>query len=158
MSANIRAVPEPERTERISEWLKVSPSYGMSMMDVLYNRLDGMYPGRFSGSFKNEASIQNWREEWAGAFEAHGIKPHHIKPGLVECQRMFDWPPSVKEFLDACRAAIQPAAHRDFAPMLTAKEPVEQRRTNAAKFSAYLDKLYNRKPKERAQEDDGSPR
>ncbi|SFO42777.1 hypothetical protein [Nitrosospira briensis] len=81
------SLPKAGRLETISKWLQIHKGLGISMMDHLYNQLDGLYPGQWAGKFKNEASIQNWRETWAWQFENDGITPGHIKAGLVECVR-----------------------------------------------------------------------
>ena len=95
-------------TAPISRWLEVHPGLGISMMDHLFNRLDGAYPHRWRSAFANQQAINNWRESWVEAFEDEGITPQDIKAGLKACRKMFDWPPSISEFIKACKPAIDP--------------------------------------------------
>lgn len=93
-------------------------------MDHLYNKLDAMYPLQWRRAHTNEASIQNWRETWADAFDRKGITREQIAVGLSECLDLYDWPPSLKQFIDACKT-VKPAAHRNFQPALTHKSSPE---------------------------------
>lgn len=77
-----------------------------SLMDRLFNRLDGTYPNRWRAAFGTDAAIANWREAWAEAFAEEGITPEEIKRGIVECRKRYDWPPSLPEFLRACRPPL----------------------------------------------------
>ncbi len=100
--------PETISTAPASPWLAIHPGLGISMMDHLFNRLDGAYPHRWRSAFANQQAINNWRESWVEAFEDEGITPHQIKAGLKRCRSMFDWPPSISEFIKACRPAVDP--------------------------------------------------
>lgn len=91
-------------------WFEVHPKLGISLMDHLFNRLDGAYPNRWRASFPSETSIQNWRESWAEAFVKKQITLEEIKRGISGCQDLYDWPPSLPEFLKACRPPINPEA------------------------------------------------
>ncbi|WP_146187732.1 replication protein P [Limnohabitans sp. T6-5] len=82
----------------------------MSPMDHLFNRLDGMYPNRWRASFPSEASIVNWREAWADAFVDAQLTPQHIAVGIRACARLFDWPPSITEFIRACSPQLDAEA------------------------------------------------
>jgi hypothetical protein len=144
MSANVKTLPGAEKIRPISKWLRVNPAYGISMMDHLYNRLDGMYELKWAAQFKSEVNIQNWRESWAAQFEADGITPAQIEPGLVECGARYAWPPSVKEFVDAVKAAIKPAAHRDF-PLMLPRHPTPTEKEKAAQFFAQARETLSRK-------------
>ncbi|MGA4125522.1 replication protein P [Ralstonia nicotianae] len=90
-------------TWKQSQWLEPHPSLGISLMDHLFNRLDGAYPNRWRASFVNEQAIANWRESWSETFDEEGLTPDHIKAGLRACRARYDWPPSVAEFVKACR-------------------------------------------------------
>lgn len=125
-------------------WMRVNPAYGVSMMDLLYNKLGGMYPGRWFACFKDEVSIQSWRESWAEAFEEEGLTPHHIRPGLAQCRKLYDWPPSLTEFIKACKGAVIPAMHRPFPKELVQRETPESRRANLAALMAESKKLFNK--------------
>lgn len=96
---------------RPSAWTEPHPKLeGISPMDKLYNRLDGMYPNRWRANFANADAIDAWKEAWAEAFVDDGITPHEVAAGLKACRRMFDWPPSLTEFLRACRPTISSEA------------------------------------------------
>jgi hypothetical protein len=84
------------------------PGYSkeLSLMDHLFNRLDGYYPNRWRAAFADDNAIQNWREAWADAFAEEGLTPDEIRVGIAQCRRMFDWPPSFPEFIKACRPAM----------------------------------------------------
>ena len=89
-----------------SHWLEPHPSLGISLMDHLFNRLDGAYPNRWRSSFPNEHAIANWRESWAEAFEEEGLTPDDVKGALCACRKLYDWPPSIAEFVKACRPPV----------------------------------------------------
>jgi len=95
-------------TAPFSKWFDVHPKLGISMMDHLFNRLDGAYPIRWRSAYANQQAIDNWMEAWAEAFEDEGITPDEVKAGLRACRKLYDWPPSVAEFVKACRPAIDP--------------------------------------------------
>lgn len=84
-------------------WTTIRPQLGMSLMDHLFDRLSGKYPGRWAGLFKNEKAVDNWRTEWADAFTKKAITPHEVARGLDACNDLYDWPPTLPEFLHACR-------------------------------------------------------
>lgn len=96
-------------TMKVSDWLaprRLADGPALSPMDRLWNRFDGMYPNRWRAAFANEKAIQNWRESWAYSFEDEAITQDEIATGLRNCRKMFDWPPSLPEFLKACRPPI----------------------------------------------------
>jgi hypothetical protein len=88
---------------QFSKWFEVHPKLGISMMDHLYNRLDGAYPHKWRSNFANETAIDNWRVSWAEAFEDEKISLTEIANGLKACRTKFEWPPSCAEFIGACR-------------------------------------------------------
>lgn len=99
-------------------WLDVHASLGISLMDHLFNRLDGMYPNRWRAAFANDRAVQNWREAWAAAFAEEGLTPDQIAAGVRACRRLYDWPPSLPEFLKACAPVVRldpEAAYREAA-------------------------------------------
>lgn len=93
-----------------SRWFDVHPKLGMSMIQHLYNRLDGAYPHWFSANFPSEQSLENWAESWVEAFEEEGITPHMVQAGLKVCRARYQKPPSCAEFILACRPEIDPVA------------------------------------------------
>lgn len=91
-----------------SKWFDVVPSLGISLMDHLFNRLDGAYPHKWRSNFPNQQAIDNWCESWAEAFEEEGITPQDVKAGLKACRSKYDWPPSCAEFIKACKPSVDP--------------------------------------------------
>lgn len=82
---------------------------GISLIDHLWNRLSGTYGGRWLKDFPDMQSIENWKEAWAEAFDEENLTPQDVAEGLRACRRMSpDWPPSVGEFIRACRPALEP--------------------------------------------------
>ncbi|MCI2809371.1 replication protein P [Eoetvoesiella caeni] len=102
------AITAPLSTCNQSVWMQQNQALGMSLMDHLFNRLDGAYPRKWRADFQNEIAIANWKETWAEAFDEEDVTPTEIKTGLSNCRRMFDWPPSLTEFLRACRPGMDP--------------------------------------------------
>jgi hypothetical protein len=116
-----------------SPWLQIHPKLGISLMDHLFNKFDAMYPIRWRSALQSEASVQNWRETWADAFQKKGITPQQIAVGIDECVELYDWPPSLKEFIAACRT-VKPAAHRNFPLALAHKSTPESRKEGLRKL------------------------
>lgn len=103
--------PVPHKTlstQPYSKWFEVHPGLGISMMDHLFNRLDGAYPHKWRSNFPNQQAIDNWCESWAEAFEEEGITPNDVKAGLKACRTRYDWPPSCAEFIKACKPSVDP--------------------------------------------------
>ncbi|WP_183012812.1 replication protein P [Achromobacter sp. UMC46] len=82
---------------------------GISLIDHLWNRLSGTYGGRWLKDFPDMQSIENWKAAWAEAFDEENLTPQDVAEGLRACRRMSpDWPPSVGEFIRACRPTLEP--------------------------------------------------
>lgn len=81
---------------------------GISLMDHLYNRLNGIYPTKFRSNFRDKQAIEDWKQAWAEAFDEEGVSPADVAQGIKNCRRLFDWPPSLPEFLRACRPQLEP--------------------------------------------------
>jgi hypothetical protein len=94
--------PTITSTFKPSPWLDQHPTLGIALIDHLFNRFDGAYPNRWRSAFANADAIRNWRDAWAEAFDEEGVTPQMVADGLRACRRMFDWPPSLTEFLRAC--------------------------------------------------------
>lgn len=93
----------------VSPWLVPTAKLdGRTLMDHLWNRLDGMYPGKWRKEFPDVESIESWQEAWAEAFTEDGVTPQDVAAGLKACRRLFDWPPSLVEFMKACRPFLIP--------------------------------------------------
>ncbi|HEX8590672.1 replication protein P [Pseudomonas sp.] len=93
-------------TAKLSVLNKPHASLGMSPMDWLFNRLDGAYMTKWRREFPSEQAVANWRESWAEGLEEERITLAEIKRGVAQCRKLFDWPPSLTEFLKACRPAL----------------------------------------------------
>ena len=78
------------------------------LMDILFSRLDGLYPQKWRSAFQTPDAIENWKITWAEAFEEESITPAMIKSGLKACRTRFEWPPSSAEFIKACFPSLDP--------------------------------------------------
>lgn len=94
-------------TTTLSEWRRPVPALnGRSLLQQLFNRLDGSYPGRFKTMFPDTVSIKNWEDAWEDALIRENISPREVAVGLARIGG--DWPPSLPEFLTLCRPALEP--------------------------------------------------
>lgn len=92
-----------------SVWLRPNPNRdNKSMMEILFGRMSGMYPSKWGLAFPDNKAIKVWEEAWVEAFDREGITPRDVGLGVENCLRMFDWPPSLPEFLRACRPHLEP--------------------------------------------------
>lgn len=91
-----------------SKWFEIHPKLQISMMDHLYNRLDGAYPHKWRSNFPNQIAIDNWSVSWAEAFEEEKITLEEVAKGLKHCRKNLEWPPSIAEFIKACRPTTDP--------------------------------------------------
>jgi hypothetical protein len=101
-------LPPSPSTRPYSQWFEPVEALGISMIDHLYNRLDGAYPHKWRSNFADQQAIDNWAESWVECFEEEGITPNDVKVGLRECRKRFAWPPSCAEFVQACRPQVDP--------------------------------------------------
>jgi hypothetical protein len=107
----LQAAPAaPVTTRPYSQWFEPHPGLGISLMDHLYNRLDGAYPHKWRSNFPDAQAIDNWQESWVEAFEEEGITPEDVKAGLKACRSRYAWPPSCAEFIQACKPLVDPVA------------------------------------------------
>lgn len=100
-------LPTQKKLSTASAWTEPRAG-GLSLIDALFNRFDGMYPNRWRAAFANAQAIANWREAWAGAFVDEAVTPDDVARGVKACRRAYDWPPSLTEFLKVCRFSIDP--------------------------------------------------
>lgn len=103
MNAPLTNAVSAPTTRPYSKWFEPHPGLGISLMDHLYNRLDGAYPHKWRANFPDAQAIDNWCESWVEAFEDEGITPDDVKRGLKACRSRYAWPPSCAEFIQACR-------------------------------------------------------
>ncbi len=124
-----------------AQWLEPNPKLGISLIDHLYNRLDGLYPQKFRTSFPDRKSIQNWRESWAEGFEEDGITPQQVKKGLVNSRKMYGWPPSYREFYAACKVIEAPNQSKHLSlPKFLTEQDKEKGREFLTKINSMLKK------------------
>lgn len=94
-----------------SPWLvPVAKLDGKSLMTHLFNRLSGMYSNKWTVNFPDDKAVTAWEETWVEAFDEEGITPYDVKIGLDSCRTLFKWPPSLPEFLEACRPYLEPSS------------------------------------------------
>lgn len=108
-------------TSTLNVWTEPRESLdGISAIRHLFNRLDGMYPIRWRSAFGGPEAIHAWEMTWAEAFADERITPREVADGLRNCRRLYDWPPSLPEFLRACRPELdeQAAYHEAVAGMI----------------------------------------
>lgn len=74
----------------------------------LFNRLAGIYGGRWSSQFPSQVSTDNWEQTWSEALAAERLTPKEASIGLQNCLGMYEWPPSLPEFIKACRPNLAP--------------------------------------------------
>lgn len=92
-----------------NKWLMDHPKLeGISLMDHLFSRMNGTYPNKWRANFRDSQAIEDWKVSWAEAFDEDGITPNDIAVGIKNCRRLYDWPPSLPEFLRACRPMLDP--------------------------------------------------
>lgn len=89
--------------QALNPWLEINQTLGLALIDHLYRRLDGLYAGKWRNIFAAPDAIENWRQAWAEALHARHVTPAQIKRGLSNCIDMYDWPPSLPEFIKACQ-------------------------------------------------------
>lgn len=98
----------------ISPWLVKNERTGQSLMQVLFDRLTGMYPRRWRESFPKDPDVGSWERSWSQAFDSRGFTPQMIKRGLQNCEEMFEYPPTITQFIKACTT---PGRDEPVAPM-----------------------------------------
>lgn len=115
-----------------SQWLTINNRTGKTLMQILFDRLDGMYPKHWRAQFEGkepaitDQNVRNWTEAWASAFESRSIAPRMIARALENCMDMYEWPPSLPQFLKACTT---PSRNEQVTP------PEAQALTYEAKFN-----------------------
>jgi len=117
-------------TAKLSVWTEPRKSGdpeldGLSLMERLWNQLDGMFLSRWKGQFDSEVAVSNWRNSWALAFAEEGLTPQDIAVGLTAMRRA-KYPPSLADFLEACRPVLTPedAYHEAIRELAKRRAPV----------------------------------
>ena len=70
-------IPAEKKQSTASVWIDPRGG-GLSLIDALFNRFDGMYPNRWRAAFANAQAIANWREAWVGAFVDEALSPDDV--------------------------------------------------------------------------------
>lgn len=97
-------------TATLSVWIDPRKSddpalNGLSLMNRLWNQLDGMFIGRWARNFPDERAMDNWVTVWAQAFVDEGITPEEVARGLTALRRS-KYMPDLPEFLELCRPRL----------------------------------------------------
>lgn len=87
-------------------WTDVNAKMGISAIDHLFNRLTGIYGDRFRKGFPNEGAVKNWKDAWSDGLSSEGITLDEVRAGLSGILKTCDWPPTLPEFLRACRPSM----------------------------------------------------
>lgn len=120
-------------------WKDVINALGISAIDHLFNRLDGMYTGKWRSAFHNEVAIANWKDVWAEALYERGITPQKAKRGLDNCIDLYSWPPSLSEFIKACEMPSRnEPAPSTFVPLPDNVKPLSYFKEEIAALKAQL--------------------
>lgn len=90
--------------EALSQWDAPRPKLkGRSILDEIFNRFDGAYPGLWKSKFPSPTSIQNWKDECERTFDDEGVTLQHIAVGLKSYKKLYPaFPPTVQQFANAC--------------------------------------------------------
>ncbi len=129
-------------TSKPNAWLEKRLVRGESttLIHELFARLSAMYSNRWASAFPSQASIDAWSETWADALAEEGITPHMAAEGVRTCRRRHDWPPSLPEFLKACRPPIDyEAAFEEAVVQMRARDTGDDKWTHPAIYWAALD-------------------
>lgn len=81
---------------------------GITLMQHLFAKFDAAYPHWWRQAFPTQEAINNWEIEWAEAFELEKINPKDIKGGLAAIRTKYEKPPSLAQFLKACKPEVDP--------------------------------------------------
>lgn len=74
------------------------------LIDVLHARLTAIYGDKFGKT--SDMAYQVWRETWANVLAEQGITTDEVKHGLSVCATQHPWPPTLPEFIQACRPPV----------------------------------------------------
>lgn len=116
----------------VNPWFQEIKSLGIPAIDHLFNRLDGIYVGKWRASFKTPDAVMNWRNEWATGLAERGIMPgrkserndyYIVIRALRNCADMYSWPPSLTEFIKACETPSRDEPLHKIEPSLVGLPP-----------------------------------
>lgn len=119
-------------TATLSAWIEPRKSHepdldGLSLMQRLWNQLDGIFKRRWAADFTSAGAVANWEKVWGRAFVDEGITPDEIARGLIAMRRS-KFPPELPDFLAACRPRLTPeeAYHEAVRQLHKRRHPIEQ--------------------------------
>ncbi len=67
---------------------------------TLFARFQFSWPNVFASKYPTQEMLENAKKEWAESL--YGIPPEAIKRALDESKRIYDFPPSISQFLALC--------------------------------------------------------
>ena len=82
------------------QWLRKSWAH------ALHGKFRMLYMTKFTSSFQDQPTIDEWCEVWAEALS--GFDGDQIKIGLDYCKDNHQWPPTCAEFKAACKSRPKP--------------------------------------------------
>ena len=82
------------------QWLRKSWAH------ALHGKFRMLYMTKFTSSFQDQPTIDEWCEVWAEALA--GFDGDQIKIGLDYCKDNHQWPPTCAEFKAACKSRPKP--------------------------------------------------
>lgn len=101
------SAPRPAADARSSRTSDAAPD----PLDALFAELGAMWPGRWASLFKTDLAVETWRVVWGTSLREANLNVGEVRGGLSRlAQAGGDWPPSLPEFLAACRPPLDYAA------------------------------------------------
>lgn len=91
-------------------------------MNELFSRLNAHYMARWKSHFVDEHSVNHWRHEWSEGMNRAQITRHQADQAVQVCIDFYPWPPSLSEFIKACKAIKPPAVRGLPPPRMSASE------------------------------------
>lgn len=87
---------------------------GLSLMQILWARLNGLMPGAWSRHFTSDESLEHWRQAWAMRFVVVQLRPDEVQIGLARLGEVISRRDmqfgrvTVEDFIAACRPRLDP--------------------------------------------------
>ena len=139
--------------EPASKWLQSHRALGMSPLDYLFSQMQAMYATRWRVDFPDKQSITNWRTTWARDLDNSGLTMKLFMNGIDQCAELYPLPPSINEFLTACRT-VTPAEHRDL-PRIGRARTDEEKAVGQRHINAMLAMLAEKEKEKKRRRDEG---
>lgn len=102
-----------QTTQKINEWL-VKLRDGKTPMDKLFEKMQEIYLRRWTENFPDKKTVDLWKNGWSEAFIEEKLTFEIVKRGIENCRSMYDFPPSLTQFLKSCRGSheLEDAFHK----------------------------------------------